>query len=45
MMVGVGWGTQKAPKRAHKSRKYQIFNYYDPKNAWILKKFDMELPT
>ena len=41
MMVGVGWGTQKGPKRARKSRKYQFFIHYNPKNAWIKKKFEM----
>ena len=44
MMVGVAWGPQKGPKGAPKSRKYKFFIHYAPKNAWILTKFEMELP-
>ena len=44
-MVGNAWGTQKRPKMARKSIKYQFFMHYDPKNAWILTKFEMALST
>ena len=45
MMVGVAWGPQKGPKGACKSRKYQFFIHNVPKDAWIFKKFEMELPV
>ena len=44
MVVGVVWGTQKGSKRARKAKKYQFFIHCAPKNAWILTKFEMELP-